>query len=265
MFSYRITEKLEKFGMDCCKSIIQILLVILNVIFLIIGLAVFILAAILHWSSSTLLGVFDNEDINTFIDLSSVDIVAIVLIIIGAFIILLSIAGLIGACCSNRFFLVVYEIVIIVIFLAHLIVLIVGAVKIDVVEDFYRKTLNTTMQHLNDPNFQDQAEITSICAAYEFLSQTFTCCGDNGPDDFKLNSTFKTQCCYQETYTLNIGCGDKSWDTLKDGVVSFLIIPNAVILGFELIIIVIVPILIRRINKSKTRRDDYVPSTYYKK
>ena len=236
--------------MDCCGSLIKFMLIVLNIIFLLIGLVVFIIAAILHWAKNVIIGILDQPELEAFIDLSGLKVVSTVLLIIGAFIILLSTAGLIGACYGNRFFLVVYEILIILIFLTHLVVLIVGVVKADDVETLYRKALNTTMTDLNNETFiETKPDVAdSYCKGFRLLSQTFKCCGVNGPNDFKLNATLSKICCYEtlDTNTGDVGCANKSWTDLKNGVVSILVIPNSVMLGFEFLIIVTVPILIKK-------------------
>ena len=239
--------------MSCCGSLIKCMFIVSNIIFLLIGLAIFTLGGILKWSKDTIFGLFNSDEIKTFIDLSVVDIVAIVLLVIGAFIIVLSICGLIGASCNNRVFLVVYEIIIILLFMAHLVTLIVGVVKIDDIEKLYRRTLNSTMQNLNDQAFITNQTVQAVqfCAAFNILSQTFKCCGVNGPSDFLLDPFKSGKCCSGDTFTGNTGCADKSWNTLKDGVVYYIIIPNSFILGFEFLIVVIVPILIKRISNKR--------------
>lgn len=143
-----------------------------------------------------------------------------------------------------------------------------GAIKIDDIEDFYKKELNITMDKLNDPLFlkEDPKTAAQYCAAFRVLSEIFECCGVTGPSDFKLNVTFTKECCVNETISSQIGCADKSWDTIFDGVVSYFIVPNSVIVAFEFCLIVGVPIFIKTISKRK-KRDDYIPTftpTYYK-
>jgi hypothetical protein len=74
---------------------------------------------IFRWSSDFITGKFDVEELKYLIDLTAVDSVSLGLLILGAFIIILSIIGLIGACKQSRFFLIIYEIIIILLFLAH--------------------------------------------------------------------------------------------------------------------------------------------------
>jgi hypothetical protein len=247
--------------MGFLTSILKFSLIIVNTIFLIIGLLVCIFSAILLWGND-ILGEIKDID---FIDFSSLYAVSIILLIIGVFIIALSVIGLIGACSSNRFFLVVYEIIIGILFLTHLIALIYGAVAFGEIENLYKNELNVTMAKLNDPLFlkDNPKEAATYCAAFKVLSEVFDCCGVYGDSDFKQNVTFRQVCCADKTVFNQIGCADKSWNTLKNGATNYLIIPNSVILVFEFCLIVGVPIFIKNISRRK-KGSDYIPPTYYR-
>lgn len=111
----------------CFGSFIRIILSLINIVFLLCGLAVFLIAAALKWADTTLISRFiKDEGIRSIIDVSAFDTVSWALLVLGAFIVLLSLIGLIGACCANRFFLVIYEIILIMLFLSHGVLLIIG-------------------------------------------------------------------------------------------------------------------------------------------
>ena len=79
------------------------------------------------------------------------------------------------------------------------------------------------------------------------LSSVFECCGSNGPQDF-LNTTFVEDCCISKVY---VGCGDKLVDTLKTNGIEIILIPNMILLGIELLLILIIPCLIFGIHYTK--------------
>jgi hypothetical protein len=78
--------------MGLLSSVLKIILIVVNSVFCLIGALVFTFAAILLWGKDILGDIKDIE----FIDFSSLHIVSIVLLVIGAFIIILSVIGLIG-------------------------------------------------------------------------------------------------------------------------------------------------------------------------
>ena len=224
----------------CCGSLIRLVLGIINVIFLLIGLAVFIIAGILRWSPDSILNkLSDNQAVESIINLSALNYITIALLAIGGFIIFLSVIGLLGILCSSKFFLVIYEVVIVILFLAHGITLIVCAFKASDIEKEFRIALNNTIHDLNDPQTSEE-QASAECAALKLISEIFQCCGASGPGDFK-NETYITECCVDAE---KIGCADKTVNDIKDNGVNIIIIPNVVILAFELLIIIMVPFLI---------------------
>lgn len=231
----------------CCGGTIRLLLIIINTIFFIIGLAVFIVAAVLRWSSSSILQkISEDTDAKSILSWTAVDAVSIALLALGGFIILLSLFGLFGACCANKFFLFIYEIIIVALFVSHAIVLTVGAVKSGDVENEFRKLLNQTVADLNS-NQTDPDKATAECRSMKLLSELFVCCGYNGASDFHYNTTYQTECCKDPNYT---GCGDKIVQDIKSNGINLVVIPNFVILGFEFVIILLVPFLIGRIRRN---------------
>lgn len=111
----------------CCGGMIRVLLILINSIFFLIGLTVFIVAAILRWGSDSILSKLSGDaDIQSVINLSAVDAVSIALLALGGFIICVSLLGLAGSCCANKCFLFVYEAIVVALFVSHAIVLTVG-------------------------------------------------------------------------------------------------------------------------------------------
>lgn len=250
----------------CCGSFIRIVLTIINSLFLLIGLAIFIISAILRWSPDSFLKkIIDNNEVDSLINLSSLNSITIALMVFGGFIVLLSLIGLMGAICANRFFLVIYEIVIVCLFITHVIILIVAAFESSAIEKEFKKSMNGTIEVLNTPT-SDPDTVTASCAALKFLSELFECCGAEGPQDFTYNTTFRYECCFKN-YTN--GCTDKTISSVKSNGVNIIIIPNSIILGFELILVVLVPCLIGRIGRVKRRQQEEErvinirPTNYY--
>ena len=233
----------------------RFLLIIINVLFLILGLTVFICAIVLKWGGSTFSDLISNKDLNTLINgASAISGVSVFFLILGGVIILLSLLGLLGAKYMNRFFLVLYEIVIIVLFLAQAISILVLVFSSSKIEKEYTKALNETITDINTHN-NDTQIITDKCKIMKSLSELFHCCGSTSPKDF-LNQTLVTEkiCCSEYTGDYADGCADKSIKKIKDNVVSFLVIPSSIILGIEFFAMITVPFLV---GKAGAKKDDY--------
>ena len=247
-------------------SVIRFLLGIINGIFLLLGFAIFLSAAILRWNSNSIINKINNDAAKNILNFSVLDNVSLTFIIIGAFIIVVSLLGLFGIIFTNRFLLVIYEIIICSLFLAHVIILLYAVIKSSSLETELRKSLNQTIERINDNSMSPDMQ-KEDCDALKFLSQLFECCGANNLNDF-TNKTMIEMCCVQNTTN---GCSDKIISTVKTDGANIIIIPNAVILLFEFLILISVPLLISRVSRLvKTRRDEedesYVrPTTQAKK
>lgn len=140
-----------------------------------------------------------------------------------------------------------------------------GAVKSGDVENEFRRLLNNTVNDLNS-NSTSPDKVTAECHTMRLLSDIFICCGYNSPDDFVLNKTYATECCKTGTYK---GCADTIVTEIKSNGINIVVIPNFVILGFEFVIILLVPFLIGRIRRHDRRymEDEAVinvkPTGYY--
>lgn len=241
-YSDRWEENLSKYDkLGCCGNIVRFFLLIINALFLVFGLTVFIAAAVLKWGNGALNKLADIKYMDDLVKVGSVGSIAVFLMILGGTIVILSFVGILGVKFMNKFFLVLYEIIVAVLFLAHLIallVLIFGASKI---EDTYKKELTNQLNKLNN-----NTEYDIGCDLFKALSNTFHCCGVNSYKDFTLNGTV---CCDidEETKKIpneNVGCRDKSVELVKENAINLLIIPSAIILVVELFALSMVPCMI---------------------
>ncbi len=239
-------------NLGCCGSVLRVILMIINLLFLLIGLAVFIIASIIKWSPSLFINkITNNPAVNSILNITVLDDVSIALLVIGGFIILLSLIGLLGVCFSSKFFLILYEIIIIILFLAHGITLLVVIFSSGTFENAFKQALNNTMDTINDPATSEK-DLNTECTVMNGLSEIFKCCGANSRHDF-LNKTLALKCCVNGT---NDGCSDRTIKVINDNAVSILFLPNGVILVFELILILLVPFFLNRIKKSQNNHLD---------
>lgn len=226
-----------------CGSCIQVLLAVVNILLFLIGATIFTLAAILRWEPNIIIDKFDNHTLSSVLNLSTVNVISIVLLVIGSFMVLLSMVGLFGTLCRNKYFLIVYEVLTIKLFLIHGISLLVFVFNSSTIEDVFHEQLNKTVSILNDPTTKPTV-FDENCKIMIALNDAFRCCGVYGPMDFKYNVS--SQCCHIDT---NNGCSSYVVDTVKSNAIKIILIPNSVILVMELIFILMVPFLIMRIKR----------------
>jgi hypothetical protein len=226
------------------KTLLTMLLGLINTLLFLIGAAIVIITCLLKWSKISEQIKIIN-DMSSVLDLTTLNTVSIVLICIGSFILLISIIGFVGTCLSNRVLLGIYAVAVLLLFIANLIALILLLTMTSRIEQEYKTSLNSTVNKINQ-NPTDAANII-LCGFMRSISSFFTCCGAQGPQDF-TSQTVRIACCSDST--VSQGCAQTSFDWLKKNSVYFLIIPTSVILFFELVTIFIVVFLIHNITKS---------------
>jgi hypothetical protein len=249
---------MASFRIGFCAQSTRFFLTIINVLFLILGLVVFVTAIVLRWGSSSFNKLINIPDINKIIDSAgSIGAVTVFLLVLGGFIILLSFFGILGVKYMNRFFLVIYEIIVVAIFLGQLIALLVLVFSSNTIANEYKKALNTTMSDLNKGENADEK-----CKVFKGLSNLFDCCGANGPSDF-VNRTLVTDmiCCEKKDLNQR-GCAQKSVDEIESNVVSLVVIPSLVILAIEFFAMITVPFLIGKAGSAK-RENEYEATSGY--
>lgn len=228
----------------------RFLLAVINVIFLILGLTVLITAIILRYGSSEFSKLIDIPDINSVIDAAgSISGVTIFLLILGGFIILLSLFGILGVRYMNRFFLIVYEIIIIAIFVAQIIAVLVLVFSSSSIADSYKEKLGDVVKDIQNNQVNNTEDAKKKCALMHGLSDVFKCCGAKGPGDFAdVNTTLTGDCCVNKNPN-QPGCANKTVDDVEKNVVNLLVIPTAIILVIEFFAIITVPFLVGKAGK----------------
>ena len=175
-------------------SFVRLVLAGVNLLFLLLGISTFGVAAFIRWSPNTLLNIIAQNDIvESIVNISSINSISIALLVIGGMIVILSSFGLIGAICGNRFFLIVYEFFMIILFIGHTVALIAITLKSGDIESEFSKSLNSTVSIINDPNTTED-KFKNECNIMKSLSLLFDCCGAESPLDFNKQS-FIDECC----------------------------------------------------------------------
>ncbi len=225
-----------------CGSSVRFLLIIVNCVFLLMGLIVFIIAAVLKWT--TIFNTFVNiKEIETLVKLGEIESVTTLLLIVSVFAIIVSILGILGAKFSNRFFLIIYEIILVLLFLTHGIAALVVAVGSTSLENGFKEAMNKTVNTLNsNETMPDVYE--RECQLMHDISELFKCCGGSGPFE---NENVTMACCTSDS--TDVGCTDKVINDVVKYSVHLIVIPSVIILLIEFFAIVTVPFLICRVSK----------------
>ncbi|KAH3868317.1 tetraspanin-1-like isoform X2 [Dreissena polymorpha] len=194
--------------MGCCQVLCRIFLVLVNIIFLLLGIALFALGLFVRFGSSILNGYLDTvkkslqESASATgagtVDLSTLDItgllfgVALGLIFFGLFLTIIAFLGCCGGCCKFKVLLILYVIICGVLLVAQIVVIgiLYGSPK--TFHDPAKKALKEQIQS----DFQGIAGTDIVSMAWNVVMQFAKCCGVDGYEDFnsavKWNRTYST-------------------------------------------------------------------------
>ncbi|KAK3106884.1 hypothetical protein FSP39_002060 [Pinctada imbricata] len=249
-------------GLGCAGKCGMIFLIVLNVLFMLLGLALLILGILMQVN----VDVISDEIMPllqqlTFNGLNLGDLangLSITFIVFGAFVLTISAFGAFGACCQKRICLVVYAIVVAIFFIGKLVAVILWFVMNDKLQSFLKSELQSQL----DNNYKN-ADLTSheISTAWNYLFMQLSCCGveavtssttgfensywkannaasDNIPifccsgvtaDNYA--STTNTACTQSVTSSYNTkGCYDAVYDKLSSYTTGFIVVGVIVLL-----------------------------------
>lgn len=187
--------------MGCCEGCGQILLVLINFLFSLIGIALLVVACLVRFGSdlldSYLQGAYsafqkalEEAAASNDVNISELDIgdlagdASLAFIVIGAFFFVLGIFGCIGAVCKVKFLLIVYTIVLLTIFVAELIFVILLFTIKSTIDGWIRTPLITKLEEdYTGTNGTDPFSLTM-----NFVMHEFKCCGIDNYSEFNATS-----------------------------------------------------------------------------
>ncbi|CAF3066404.1 unnamed protein product [Rotaria socialis] len=198
--------------LSCGVQVTRITLAVLNILFVLFGLA--LLGFGIYLKVSKKFDVALSDHINAqIIGGKAIETVGVILIITGIFTILLSVFGCIGALFKKRLFLYLYAVILTILMvleLAAFITLMSSRVR---VRDSYQSGLWEVFHDAYDNDRQD------IIKQIEGLELEFECCGVNDSGDYlKVNRTIPDSC-YKDKSKQTIfdeGCADAIIDWIWD-------------------------------------------------
>lgn len=216
-----------------CGNLIRLILGLFSILFLLIGIALVVLTSLIKWSD-ILTKVINTNNLKA-LNIASIDAITIALLCVGAFIIVLSLIGLFGVIFLNKCLLIFYEIACLIIFLAH-----AGAFIAYFVYE-------PRLQNEIEKSFNNSITTNTSSQILLAVAYAFNCCGSTGPSDFVSN---QSKLLYCGSVTSTQGCANATYSFIKQYSVYGIIIPTSILLFIELVILIGVPFLVIRMNRS---------------
>ncbi|XP_062608728.1 tetraspanin-9-like [Saccostrea cucullata] len=166
-------------AMDCCGRFGKVLLIGINILFFLLGIGLLIagIVAKVNAIADEVLPALNKVELAGN-DLGNVlNSVSILVIIIGAFIVVVAGLGLFGACCEVRCMLVTYAILVLLLLLMKIAAVILWFQMRKV---FNEETKEALLKSLQENFIDDSLNSTNdISNAWNYAFLTFDCCGVN--------------------------------------------------------------------------------------
>lgn len=164
--------------MGCFTCVVRVgvvFLVILNTLTLLLGIGIMAVGIILKTSlhkETDIVNFMDEVKFGSVSVKQIIDIIFIVVIVIGAFVLLTSVAGCAGAICKIRALLITYVIVVILCILLELTALGFWVTIIKGADDWLSGEFNSLLKKYRGVNSKD-----IISAGWDLIFMLFDCCG----------------------------------------------------------------------------------------
>ncbi|KAJ1530550.1 hypothetical protein ONE63_005438 [Megalurothrips usitatus] len=164
---------------SCGMSFIKYLLFVFNLLFAISGIAILSVGATILASQKNLQLIMDNFWSG-----------AVLLIAVGSIVFLISFLGCCGAIRNSNVMVMSFAVLLIIIFILELTAAVAGYLLKSEVHGVVQTGLNKSIQSYETNK--------SIQEAWDIMQYDFTCCGVNGPEDWKAifkNNSLPQVCC----------------------------------------------------------------------
>ncbi|KAH3868322.1 tetraspanin-7-like [Dreissena polymorpha] len=203
---------MAKNPLSCGSQCNRVTLIILNIIFLLCGIALFVVGLIFRFGGDSLKkdvrAFFSDIDIIGYDFYDLVEAIAIIFIVMGAIIIGFSLLGFIGAACYVRWVLIFYAVLVFIILALEL----AGVILFFIVRKDMEKALRVGMEESIKKANEGQKDFKD---AAEYMFLTFDCCHVT---DKRLNytdgNTSNDQCSTSKT-EYGVDCYDSFTTLLK--------------------------------------------------
>ncbi|XP_033759288.1 tetraspanin-18-like [Pecten maximus] len=168
--------------MVCCTETISKIIVIgLNIVFMVLGIAIMI-PGIIMMTNIDFLGdnikpLLENISFNG-INLASIsNNLPIIFIIVGGVILIIAALGVLGACCKLKTLLVIYAIIVIILVLVQIVVLAFFFVLRSMLDDTIKKEF--VSQLTSGYKVDDLDKGDEVSSAFNYMFMSMECCGMN--------------------------------------------------------------------------------------
>jgi len=161
--------------MGFCGGMSRVIVGIINTVFLLFGLAVLIAGILFKTRWDVIKDAFEKESDLTLKENGST--LGIAAIVFGAFMLIIALLGLIGACCNVKWALGAYGALTLILLIAQIVAVALVATNLGKVTDELKKGLKENQEGFNEDTLLTDAR----SKAWSSIFQDWECCGVEGP------------------------------------------------------------------------------------
>ncbi|XP_060082818.1 CD63 antigen-like [Ylistrum balloti] len=167
-------------GLSCSGKVGMLFLIILNIIFMLLGLGLMIPGILVQVNvdivNDKVMPLLNQVSLGGLTFGDAANGLSVTLIVLGAFILLVAGLGAFGACCKNRCMLVIYAIIVALFWIAEVVIVILWFVMRGNLESEAKSQLLSQL-HNNYKN--DDLTTHEISTSWNYLFMELQCCGVN--------------------------------------------------------------------------------------
>lgn len=223
---------------SCGGTTAKVILVIVNTLFLLFGLAIAIAGLVFKFGGDLLKSdiqkVFENVKLDVVggVDLYNlVNNLSTVFIVLGFIIFFIGFLGCFGACCQWRWMLVVYAILVMLLLVAQLVIVIMFAVFRNKIDDQFK----TQMKDLLSQKYGSDAEYTN---SFNAMFQSFKCCGIEKSSDLPTLTLPKECCPKPDSITKTCSLSVQVYPGCYQKIEGYISIYNGVFIGVGVAVLI---------------------------
>ncbi|XP_052803618.1 tetraspanin-19-like [Mya arenaria] len=204
---------MAKNPLSCGQQCTRVTLIALNVLFLLCGIALFVVGLVFRFGGNGLKEeikpAFENIEINGYEFYDLVNSLAIIFIVAGAVVIVFSFLGFVGAACYVRGALVVYAVLICLALALEL----AGVILFFVLKNDFEKALKIGMQESIQRANEGDSDYRK---GTEYLFESFECCHVSQERHNYTEGNSAQDVCNTASNTYQVDCYDAFTDWLKN-------------------------------------------------
>lgn len=221
-------------------NFVKLLFTIVNVLLLLFGFVLFIVACVFKWSS-TIGKLNEYTKVHKIVNVEPLQSGSTVILIVSVLLLIVGLLGLVSIRIMKRYLILLHEALLGSTAFVHLVIILVITLSLPGIETNFKNKLKQAIEFINSNETTTDDFHTSCNLTYS-LSEKFECCGENGPSDFHINETYIVDLCCHSGQG-DKGCYDRVFKSISGATLSALTVVSVIVLIIDVFSLIAAPVL----------------------